>query len=160
MIKKKVCMIGGPGVGKTSLVRRFVEGIFGERYHTTLGVKIDRKVVPVGETDVLLVIWDIAGMEELSTLSRSYLRGASGFLLVADYTRPRTVDLALSLRSTVHDVLGDVPHAFLRNKVDLIEEPMPSVPEHLDAVPLDTSAKTGANVELAFRELAVRLVNS
>src|ERR1700733_1854956 len=82
--KKKVCMVGQFGVGKTSLVRRFVDSIFDERYLTTIGVKIDRKDVTVGSDSVTLMLWDLAGEDDLAQLNDSHLRGASGYILVGD----------------------------------------------------------------------------
>ena len=87
MIQKKVCMIGASGVGKTSLVAKFVHSIFSEKYLTTVGVKIDKKTVKVGDDDVMLMLWDLAGDDDFQRLQTSYLRGTSGFLLVADGTR-------------------------------------------------------------------------
>ena len=66
MLKKKICMVGQFGVGKTSLVRRFVDSIFDERYLTTIGVKIDRKDVTVGSDSVTLMLWDLAGEDDLA----------------------------------------------------------------------------------------------
>src|SRR6204780_5202049 len=82
MLKKKICMVGEFGVGKTSLVRLFVDSIFDERYLTTIGVKIDRKDVTVGSASVTLMLWDLAGEDDLAQLKVSHLRGASGYILV------------------------------------------------------------------------------
>src|SRR6478736_3867693 len=79
MIRKKICMVGLYGVGKTSLVKRYVESIFDERYHTTIGVKIDKKDVVVDGRDVSLAIWDMAGEDEIAQVKLSHLRGASGY---------------------------------------------------------------------------------
>ena len=87
MIQKKVCMIGSFGVGKTSLVARFVRSIFSEKYQTTVGVKIDKKILEVGDKQVTLVLWDIAGEDALTTVRPSQLRGASGYILVVDGLR-------------------------------------------------------------------------
>ena len=84
MIQKKVCMLGGTGVGKTSLVSQFVTSLFSDSYMTTIGVKVDKKVVAVEDREVTLVLWDIYGEDEFQTVRPSYLRGASGYLLVAD----------------------------------------------------------------------------
>ncbi len=61
MLKKKICMLGYFGVGKTSLVSRFVRSMFADRYQTTVGVKIDKKVLSVDGRDVTLMLWDLAG---------------------------------------------------------------------------------------------------
>ena len=81
MIQKKICLLGGFGVGKTSLVAQFVHSLFSDKYLTTIGVKIEKKSVPVDETQVELVIWDIYGHDDFQKLRTSYLRGASGYLL-------------------------------------------------------------------------------
>ena len=86
MLQKKICMLGSFSVGKTSLVRRFVESIFSEAYHTSIGVKVDKKVVRVDDEDVTLVLWDIHGEDVYQKIRMSYLRGMSGYLLVADGT--------------------------------------------------------------------------
>jgi small GTP-binding protein len=87
MIQKKVCLLGTSGVGKTSLVAQFVHSMFSDKYLTTVGVKIDKKSMAVDGTEVTLVIWDLAGDDDFQRLQISYLRGTSGYLLVADGTR-------------------------------------------------------------------------
>ena len=94
----KVCMLGDFGVGKTSLVARFMRNTFSDRYLTTVGVKVDSKEVDCGEQGaVKLVVWDIAGGSALDALNMSYLRGAGGLLLVADGTRASTMRTAIDL---------------------------------------------------------------
>lgn len=165
MLQKKVCMIGSFAVGKTSLVRRFVESIFSEDYLTTVGVKIDRKVLRVGDRDLTLVLWDLHGEDEFQRLRLSYLRGMAGYLLVADGTRRSTLDKALALDERVRGALGPLPFLLLLNKHDLAEE------WEIDAAVEDqlasrgwqvtrTSAKTGEGVEAAFRRLAGALVGA
>src|ERR1700733_13204717 len=121
-IQKKVCMLGGFSVGKTSLVKRYVESIFSEAYLTTVGVKIDRKTVDLSGRIVNLILWDLAGEDDISSLRMSYLRGAAGYVLVADGTRPSTVDVALSLRERVQTEYGPLPFVLLLNKYDLMDQ--------------------------------------
>jgi len=97
MIQKKICMLGSFSVGKTSLVRRFVTSEFNEKYHTSIGVKVDKKIFRVQDQDVTLVLWDIYGEDAFQKLQMSYLRGMSGYFMVADGTRRQTVDVALAL---------------------------------------------------------------
>ncbi|MDD3265284.1 MAG: GTP-binding protein [Dehalococcoidales bacterium] len=75
LVKKKVCMLGAFAVGKTSLVRRYVENMFSEKYQTTIGVKIDKKVLEIEGRKTVLVIWDLAGKDDIVDLRTSYLRG-------------------------------------------------------------------------------------
>jgi len=159
MIKCKICMLGAFAVGKTSLVRQFVSSMFSEKYHTTVGVKIDKKIVMVGETEVDLIIWDIQGEEVLGEFTQCYLRGAAGCLLVADGTRPGTLSAASSLRQQVADSVGKIPSVLLLNKADMIDEWAVGEAVVSDLASegwqvLRTSAKTGIGVEEAFACLA------
>jgi small GTP-binding protein len=163
MLQKKVCMLGGFGVGKTSLVRRYVQSIFSDTYLTTVGVKIEKKTVNVAAAEVTLILWDIAGDDEVSTIRTSYLRGTAGYFLVVDVTHGETLDVAKSIQARVTAEIGSVPFLFLFNKTDLKDDW--DIPEQLlqdlkDAghVVLRTSAKTGEGVEEAFQELAGRMV--
>lgn len=97
IISKKICTIGDFSVGKTSLIRRFVEGKFSDRYLSTVGVKISRKPLevtrPTGEnTSVQLLIWDLEGHTKFKSIAPSYLQGSSGAFFVADVTRLETIE--------------------------------------------------------------------
>src|SRR5262249_17071784 len=116
MLKKKICMLGSFAVGKTSLVRRFVESIYSDVYQTTVGVKVDKKNVQVNGTDLTLVLWDIYGEDDYQKMHWTYLRGASGYLLVADGTRKATLDKAFSLEQRVKEEVGVIPFVFVLNK--------------------------------------------
>ena len=87
MIQKKICLLGGTAVGKTSLVARYVRNLFSDKYLSSIGVKVDKKVLTVDGADVSLVLWDIHGDDQFETIRTAYLRGTSGYLLVADGTR-------------------------------------------------------------------------
>jgi len=163
LIQKKICVIGEFGVGKTSLISRYVDSIFSEKYHTTVGVKIDKKQCQIGDALVNLVIWDLAGESHLRMLKPAQVRGASGFLLVADGTRADTIDIAIALQRKVSEILGPVPFIFAVNKQDLVEQwcVAPEVADTLRERSWDvrfSSAKTGAGVEEMFLDLASRLI--
>lgn len=162
MMQKKICLLGAFGVGKTSLVRRFVSTIFSDTYLTTVGVKIDKKLLTVDGEQMALILWDIAGEDEVAAVRVSYLRGAAGYLLVVDGTRPETLDTAVSIQSRVDAEIGAVPFVALLNKADLQEDwALPA--ERIEALEAAgwifrrTSAKTGIGVEESFQELAGRL---
>jgi small GTP-binding protein len=158
MIQKKVCMLGAFAVGKTSLVARFVSSMFSDKYQTTIGVKIDKKSLHIGDTDVNLLLWDMAGQDEVHKLRPAYLRGASGYLLVVDGTRRATLDQVFALHESITATIGNVPFVLVLNKADLVEaweldqEAMAPVTARNWMV-ITTSAKTGQGVEEAFRML-------
>ena len=158
MLQKKICMVGSFAVGKTSLVARFVKGIFSDRYLTTVGVKIDQKDLEIEGQQLRFMLWDLHGEDEFQRIRPTYLRGTAGALLVADGTRPDTLDVALRLGEEVQSVAGDVPLLLLLNKADLKGEWQISAAQEAELVEsgwqvLQTSAKTGAGVEESFREL-------
>jgi small GTP-binding protein len=159
VIKKKICMLGAYAVGKTSLVRRFVEDRFSDRYVTTIGVKITKRELVLDGTHMTLMLWDLHGDDAFQTVQMSYLRGSSGLLFVADSTRPETLDQVSELRARAAEALGDVPRLLLFNKSDLISEPEPDSAELAAAWAIHrTSAKTGEGVEAAFQVLGRRMV--
>jgi small GTP-binding protein len=158
MLQKKVCMLGSFSVGKTSLVRRFVESIFDESYHTTIGVKVDKKVVSVSGEAVTLMLWDIYGVDVYQKMRMSYLRGMAGYLLVADGTRPQTLVDALALHERIVQELGKLPAVLVLNKDDLKDQW--EIDSAQEAALADngwtvcrTSAKTGTAVENVFLHL-------
>lgn len=167
-IQKKICLLGDFAVGKTSLIRRFVEGRFDDKYLSTIGAKIDRKQLTLqretGLTDLTLLIWDLAGGEKFSHMVSSYYRGAAGALLVCDLTRPETL---ATLERYVHEfwqINPGTPLIMVGNKVDLVEA-RAITDADLDAFAtprrlpwFTSSAKTSENVETTFALLGERLL--
>jgi small GTP-binding protein len=163
MIQKKVCMIGTSSVGKTSLVSRFVSSVFSDKYLTTVGVKIDKKTLTVDGTDVMLVLWDLAGDDDFQRLQMSYLRGSAGFLFVADGTRAITLDQLLDVHRRIVEAVGSVPFILALNKADL-EAQWEITPARIESLAAEgwqiirTSAKAGLGVEEAFASLSRRML--
>jgi small GTP-binding protein len=162
MLLRKICMLGSFAVGKTSLVRRFIEGYFADTYLTTVGVKVDNKVVQSGEKEVKLVLWDLAGDDAFQKLQWTYLHGAAGYLLVADGTRAATLAKSEALEQEARQKFGAMPFVFLINKSDRRSEweLEPGWQEGLVARGWDvlhTSAKTGEGVEEAFSKLTAKM---
>ena len=167
-LSKKICMLGDFAVGKTSLMRRFVEGVFEDKYLSTIGVKVDRKAITVSgandTTQITMMVWDLAGSEKFNQMRANYLRGAAGAILVCDLTRPDTL---ASLQNYADDLYRVSPEAHLvlaANKADLTAEhrltpaQIEVVAANLDAPFYLTSAKTGETVETAFYELGQRMI--
>ncbi len=163
MIQKKICMMGSFAVGKTSLVRRFVENMFSDKYLTTIGVKIDKKIITIQQEKMTLIIWDIAGENGYHQVHSSYLRGMSGYFMVADKTRISTLDNLMDVQVRVKEAFPEVPYIVLMNKIDLtgqwdIDESAIAKLQRDGHDVMMTSAKTGQNVEEAFTRLAAKML--
>ncbi len=165
MIQKKICMMGYFSVGKTSLLSKYVHSIFSEKYLTTVGVKVDKKVVAIGSQDVTLMLWDIEGEDKFCKLKKHYLRGVSGYILVADITRKNSLDKAIELKEKMDANYGNIPFTLALNKNDLASQREVTdyqVKELLNKGwnVVFTSAKNGEGVESMFHDLAQKMLLS
>jgi small GTP-binding protein len=165
VLEKKVCMMGAPGVGKTSLVRRFVDSVFSDKYLSTIGVKIDRKPVEVGGDTLNLMLWDLQGEERYQWVRLQYLRGAAGYILVADGTRPETLEIAIGLQENAAGREEQLPFILCLNKADLwgqwaISATQQGWLKEKGWTVVQTSARSGDGVEDAFRAIATRIVQN
>lgn len=165
MKQKKICMLGGTAVGKTCLVRRFVHSLYSDKYHTTIGVKIEKKTVALASGELTLVLWDIYGDDELQKMRRSYLRGTNGYLLVVDGTRRETLEAAQRMHELATSELGTVPFVLVLNKADRVDQwdlddAATSALERQSLLTIRTSALTGEGVDRAFGQLAQALGHS
>ncbi len=163
--KRKICMLGSFGVGKTSLVARFVQGIFSAKYLSTVGVKIDKKPMRVGDRDVLLLLWDLAGEDSRSQVQISYLRGAAGYFLVVDGTFAESLVTAKSIHQRAIEAVGQIPFMLIVNKSDLWGRWEITMPE-LEKLQSEgwhvqvTSAKTGEGVEKMFTTMTEQVLKN
>ena len=152
-------MLGSFSVGKTSLVRRFIDSLFSDKYHTTVGVKVDKKQIDIDGQAVNLMLWDLAGEDEFNKLQMSFLRGSSGFLIVIDGTRAATLDKALELHQRISPDFSDTPFVMALNKADLKDQweldmdKVNSLMEQGWSI-FETSAKSGECVEEIFQQLS------
>ena len=171
-VKVKLCLVGDSGVGKTSLIRRFVLDMFHDNYIQTLGAKVTKKTIllpvhnPGRPLEVVMTIWDVmgnAGFREL--LKESYFYGCQGLLAVADGTQRVTLEDLDGWIDRAWDISPDVPVHILVNKVDLAdaqamdEDRVRAFSEAYASPYMFTSAKRGDNVSRAFEELARRIVD-
>lgn len=160
-VSKKVILIGHFGVGKSSLVKRFVHQKFSDQYVTTIGVKIDKKIVEINGFEVSMIIWDIAGEDSQQKVPASYRLGAHGALYVFDMSRPSTYENLDQELSYLNEIIPGVPIQILANKVDLLSEKEKEETLHKLAhhKVFPTSAMTGEHVEQAFELLAKSMVS-
>ncbi|WP_413167000.1 Rab family GTPase [Capilliphycus salinus ALCB114379] len=173
IISKKICLVGDFGVGKTSLIRRFVDRQFSDQYLSTVGVKISRKKVDLilpetqSQQSIQLLIWDLEGHTKFKGITPSYLQGASAAVVVGDVTRQDTLD---HIREHIDLFLSINPKGWVviaLNKMDLVDS------ENLDGLVqkmsdsqtnqvlsvYKTSAKTGAYVDEMFELLSRQFIS-
>ncbi|MGQ9587389.1 MAG: GTP-binding protein [Thermoplasmata archaeon] len=160
----KLCLLGDGAVGKTSLVRRYVFDVFDDKYLKSFGTKVSKKSLVLGNATVDLMIWDILGQKTYESLHAAYYRGAAGAMAVCDFTRPETMRSLRSWIGNFRSIVGDMPVIILGNKADL-EKALP--PEDLESRGrsvgcdvLETSAKTGLNVEQAFLDIGNKMLEA
>jgi len=160
----KVCLLGDGAVGKTSLVRRFVFDVFDDKYLISFGTKVSKKSIKIGEAEVDLLVWDILGQKSHEALHAAYYRGAAGAFAVSDFTRPETMPSLKSWIGNFRSTVGDKPVVILGNKSDLDKQytlsELQAFGSSIGCDAIETSAKTGMNVEKAFLEMGKRLLES
>ena len=120
----KVVLLGEGGVGKTSLVRRFVKDDFSDDYISTIGTKVTRKDTSFQDkdTELSMMLWDIHGQRTITPLHRSNYKGSQGALLVFDVTRKDTFENVQNILDELFSVTGPIPVVLLGNKYDIISE--------------------------------------
>jgi len=155
VIAYKVVMVGDFGVGKTSLVKRFVDNSFSEDYLSTIGVSISKKKL----NDSTLMLWDIEGHTEFKPIFKQYLMGAKGFIVVADITRNNTIESIQRHIELCHSIIKNAPICIALNKADMPHtmqeadmDKLKELSEHIIDV-YTTSAKEGASVLEIFDTL-------
>ena len=161
MISKKVIITGSFGVGKTSLFNRFLYSKFDEKYLTTIGVKVDKKVINVEGQELNLLIWDIAGEISQDKVPHPYFLGTSGVIYVFDLTRPITAKNLKTDLEYLKKIAPGISIKVIGNKRDLVSEQ--DVKDFVTATKISfdflTSAKTGENIEKLFFSLGKDLMS-
>ena len=158
MIQKKICLLGPTGVGKTSLVKQFVEGIFSEKYLTSIGVKIDKKQIQTSEHMVQLMIWDLEGTDRYCGFQAKYLRGASAYIIVTDQTRSQSLLEGIEIHKMVK-AETNIPGVLVFNKSDMpcswhwSDKEVDESKQYFEHA-CHTSAKTGDGVDAMFSHVA------
>ena len=166
-MRTKVCLVGDASVGKTCLIRRFVLNSFEDMYSPTIGTKISKMELELFQSEmnlqllVEMTIWDIMGQKGFrDLLKEAYFHGASGIVAVCDMTKRATLDSLGEWLESVHAVTGRIPVVLIANKIDLMESAefgeaeLMQAAEAYESPHYLSSAKTGENVETAFRTLA------
>jgi small GTP-binding protein len=160
-VSKKIILLGHFGVGKSSLIRQFVENSFTTDYKVTIGVHILKKEVEIApEETISLIIWDLEGYDDIKKTRASYLLGTHGFIYVFDITRPATFENLKDDITYLTNQYANTPLKIVGNKADLVTKSY--LKENKDSFGIApdffTSAKTGDKVDDLFTTLAKELV--
>jgi small GTP-binding protein len=158
---KKIVVLGHFGVGKSSLIRSFIENSFSEDYKVTIGVQISKKTVTLQDNkNISLILWDLEGQDEVTKVRSSYLLGTNGFIYVFDLSRPSTFENLSSELEFIKENYQETPIKVVGNKMDLVTKSY--LKQYNDVlepfVDFMTSAKTGSKVESLFTKLAQDLL--
>ena len=154
---KKIVILGHFGVGKTSLIRRFVKDSFSDNYKVTIGVHITKKVVEItADETISLIIWDLEGTDDIKMLRDSYLLGTHGVVFVFDVSRPSTFQNINEDLKIVKSKTPKIPIMVVGNKVDLVilNDLQSLLKDNNITANFLTSAKTGNSVNEMFTQLA------
>ena len=162
----KLVIIGDSGVGKSCILLRFADDTFTENYYSTIGVDFRFKCVDIGERKCKLQIWDTAGQERFKTVTSAYYRGADGIIIVFDQTDKESFNNIQHWIEDISRYSTDEPaKIIIANKDDMAEEKKIVKNEDINELEkktglevIKTSAKTGENVEYAFKKLAQQLI--
>lgn len=157
---RKVVLVGHFGVGKSSLVRRFVQNNFSDNYIVTIGVHILKKELKINDLDLTLIIWDIEGKDNLQKVRSSYLLGTSGFIYVIDSTRIQTFERFNDEKAFIIENFPTAQLVSVANKTDLIdiEEFKILLAEKEINIDYFASAKLGTEVENVFQKIGMKMI--
>ena len=167
---KKVVLLGDPSVGKTSSMRRFVEDTFDEAYLSTIGSNVNKKSIMLMEddshpTEVTMMVWDVAGDKASDSLKRAYYRGAHGAIVVCDITLESSFEHIPEWIDNLFEIAGKIPVLIIGNKADLADLRVVSLvdlkdmADRYESLAVETSARTGENVEMVFHTLACQMMS-
>ena len=163
--QKKIILIGNFSVGKTSLIRRYVDNSFDDKYISTIGVKISKKNISIEDEEMMLLIWDIEGaLDKVRRVNKTYIKGAHAAIIVTDITSEEIEETITIHLNDLYDVTGEIPVLIAFNKIDKNENFQMDIGSLQSKYPsllgsYFTSAKNDLNVNTLFRHLSSELIS-
>lgn len=158
MIRKKILLLGDFAVGKSSLIRRYIDNTFDDKYLTTIGVKISKKLLTINDIECEMLIWDIEGATPVKKIPKSYFGGASGAIFVCDVDRADTMEHLKGHIDEFMIINSEAKYVVAYNKSDLLSDSSRGVFD-LKKNEFFTSAKDNENVEKLFGHLAKEILS-
>lgn len=162
--QKKIVLMGNFSVGKTSLIRRYVDNSFSDKYISTIGVKISKKKITIDDEELLLLIWDIEGaLDKIKRINKTYIKGANAAIIVTDVT---STDIEQTVKMHLSDLFSvnrEIPVVIAFNKIDKDKNFQMDITNLKDRYPsiadsFLTSAKDDLNVSAMFELLSSKIV--
>ncbi|MBT8464558.1 MAG: GTP-binding protein [Deltaproteobacteria bacterium] len=160
-----MCVLGASGVGKSSLVQRFVEDRFEPEHNSSIAMSIFSGTVELGDVTLEMMLWDPAGVDAGGQYNRSFISGASGLIFVVDATKPQTLDHLLEAHSKERGFIGSRPAILVVNKSDrtgdfALSRAQIDAASKLEWQLVQASAKTGDSVSQVFTKLAEMMLEA
>lgn len=157
--KFKISLLGEAGVGKTSLILRYVKNFFKEDLKSTIGTNFMIKPVTIGKTKVQLLIYDIGAQKIFTSMRAKYFQGSNASIAVFDVTSLESLHAIPEWILSMKDVCGNIPTFIVGNKVDLVNQRVvlrsdaEALASRFNCMYEEASAKTGASVEAMFEKV-------
>ncbi|MHA2008531.1 MAG: Rab family GTPase [Promethearchaeota archaeon] len=164
----KICIVGDYGVGKSTLLHRYLERRFITNLESTIGSNFFMKQLKIPNFDnyVSLQIWDLAGQDHFKWVRQAFYKGAHGIVYVFDLTRKETCEHILNWKEEIENISGRLPNILVGNKLDLINpQNQSTLGEKIDFLKQttgacfynETSAKIGTGVDDIFYNLTLEM---
>ena len=166
-INLKILLLGDSTVGKTTLILKYVDGFFPTIHVATIGVEFKKKKINIDGININLQIWDTAGQERFRGVTKTFLKGAHGIILIYDITNQKTFENVKNwINQIKEEVSNKVTIILVGNKIDdedhrvVSTEQGEKMANDFGLMFFECSAKSGVNIDSTFNELVKKTVEN